>query len=105
MKKLWIVLLVIASFCGCSTTNETTNSKESCPGGQEIILKDLSGLDGCSWVLVSEDGVKYEPTNLDQYIDSPIDGKRYKAHFNKKKGGVSICMVGAIVEIDCLKEL
>ena len=82
----------------------------SCPSTEEIdpcidltkaVLKDYTGLDGCTWILELENGDKLEPINLDQFeivleVDQEV-GIDYIA-----LDAASICMVGEIVELRCL---
>ena len=76
-----------------------------CPNGVNATLKNLTGLDGCSWVLVLENGKKLEPTNLKKFDHIKLeDGKQVIVEYETKPLAASICMVGTIVEITCISE-
>ena len=97
MKKL-IILFIFISFSLFSCYKESP-----CENSVTATLKNLTGLDGCGWVLVLKDGSKLEPVNLQQFSITLKDGKDVNVSFHEVEGA-SICMVGKIVEIDCLSE-
>ena len=77
----------------------------TCPNGVNATLKNLTGLDGCSWVLVLDNGKKLEPTNLKKFDNIKLeDGKKVIVEYETKPMAASICMVGTIVEIICISE-
>lgn len=76
-----------------------------CPDSVHATLKNLTGLDGCSWVLVLDNGKKLEPTNLKKFDNIKLeDGKEVFVKYETKPLAASICMVGTIVEIICISE-
>ena len=91
-----------------NTIEASTPTKEDnalCPNGVKATLKNLTGLDGCSWVLVLENGKKLEPTNLKKFDNIKLeDGKEVFVQYETKPLAASICMVGTIVEIICISE-
>jgi hypothetical protein len=63
----------------------------------------MTGLDGCGMVIELENGDKLEPTNLSNFEIDVEDGKKIWVEYH----GVwmaSICMVGEVVEVDCIGE-
>ena len=87
------------------TQPEIKVDKPLCPKGVKATLKNLTGLDGCSWVLVLENGKKLEPTNLKKFDHIKLeDGKQVIVEYETKPLAASICMVGTIVEIICISE-
>ncbi|MES2799960.1 MAG: hypothetical protein V4638_08085 [Bacteroidota bacterium] len=94
--KITLALLISISFLLISC------SSEKCPGGEKATLVDLTGLDGCGFVIELEDGSRLEPTNLLDYDNTPVNGKKVWVKYQTVDGG-SICMVGQIVEITCLE--
>lgn len=79
-------------------------SKESgCSDSEHVIMRNLTGLDGCGWVLQLDDGSKLEPQNLNDFEIEFVEGKSLHVSYKEIDAG-SICMVGKIVEIKCLVE-
>ena len=67
-------------------------------------LKNLTGLDGCSWVLELEDGVRVEPINLEEFDIEKQDGQKIYVSYEIEQGYASICMIGSIVRITCIEK-
>jgi len=63
---------------------------------------DMSGLDGCTFLLKLEDGKKLEPLNLDQAYKK--DGLAVWIRYVDSKGSVSICMAGKMVKLIALEK-
>lgn len=76
--------------------------KDTCSGGETVILRDLTGLDGCTWVFECKDGSRLEPVNLDEFLTGPKDKEKFSISY-KAAGAASVCMVGEMVEITCMK--
>ncbi|MGB3850644.1 MAG: hypothetical protein WA958_11800 [Tunicatimonas sp.] len=90
-------------------------------------VRDLTGLDGCSWVLELEDGRRLEPhlatigfcgtppldpeieaaisRNAVWYEASPQDGMKVRIAYEVLSEQMSICMVGPVVQVTCLEVL
>lgn len=81
-------------------------------------VRDLTGLDGCGFVFELADGSRIEPQRLIRcgtptakgINDDPlegfefIDGKKVFISYDKTESP-SICMVGPVVQITCIKEV
>ncbi len=70
------------------------------------ILKDLTGLDGCRWVIELDkknDGKVLEPVNLDDFNVTLENGQKVKLSY-VTLGSPSICMVGDVVELKSLRD-
>ena len=70
------------------------------------VLKNLTGLDGCGWVIqLAENGTtkKLEPINLGDFNVPLVDGKKVEFSY-QKTGSPSICMVGDVVKLTSLKD-
>ncbi len=107
----WIYgLLVVLSFsrfqCG-----ETDDCQKPC--GYRATVKDLTGLDGCNFVLELEDGSRLVPQKL-IYIQAPDPEQDPGYYFDFKDGekvcfdyreteGADACMVGKLVFLTCIK--
>ncbi len=74
-----------------------------CEDGEKGVLKDLTGLDGCGFVIDLEDGRRIEPLGFPEGF-TPIDGKGVRVAF-QLVDQASICMSGEIVEIACISFL
>lgn len=78
-------------------------SKQSCDGAIKAKLVDLTGLDGCGWVLEKTDEKRLEPINLEGFDFDLENGKKVWVSYEESGGG-SICMVGDIVKVTCIDE-
>lgn len=88
---------------------------EECIRGcaQSATVKDLTGLDGCGFVLELADGSRLVPQKL-TYIQAPdpeqdpgfyfnfVDGQKVWFDF-KAADGVDACMAGQLVFLTCIK--
>ena len=116
--KVCSFLTAIAIFTICCTTISCSKSvyiqeteadsqphSEICPNAVEATLKDFTGLDGCSWVLVLDNGKKLEPTNLQKFDNIKLtDNTRVFIEYKPIYNAASICMIGTMVEIICISE-
>lgn len=92
-------------------------------------VRDLTGLDGCGWVLELENGERLEPylvyanygdplwcgmvssdSRSQSHIDpqlwhnaNPQDGMKVRIAYEVLPEQVSVCMVGPIVQLTCLE--
>jgi hypothetical protein len=86
-------------------------------GSTYATVKDFSGLDGCGWVLVKDNGEKLEPyfpgnpgnesLNTDSFSPSFSlrDGQRVRIGYEVLEDMASICMIGKTVKIICIEEV
>lgn len=89
-------LLIILLFFSCGNNS-------GCAKSVHVKMRNLTGLDGCSWVLQLDNESYLEATNLSEFDVDFIEGKDLHVTYKEIDGG-SICMVGKIVEIKCLSE-
>ena len=61
-KKILVLtfFLVVIAFDSC-------NKESECEDSQSAKLVNMTGLDGCSWMIELGDGTKLEPTNLNDF--------------------------------------
>ncbi len=79
--------------------------KESeCENSHSAKLVDMTGLDGCSWMIELNNGSKLEPTNLNDFSINLQDNKKIWVVYHSAPQMASICMHGEIVTIDCISE-
>ena len=80
-------------------------------------IRDLTGLDGCGFVLELEDGTRLEPLRLTIcenniiYTKDPLinielaDGKKVLIDYELEEGFASTCMAGKTASITCIHEV
>ena len=89
LKSILFILLLV--FCvSCQTRMDM----------EKATLRDLTGLDGCSWVLEKQDGNQLEPVNLLEFQNKfdLQDGQKVWIQYNEV-GSASICMVGPTIDL------
>ena len=116
MKTIFIsigLILMTLSSCDSEEVNPTCDIIAT--------VKDYTGVDGCGFVFVDNEGNVYEPVwQWGLYCGTPplpkeitddplygfeyIDGKKISFSYEPYDGG-SICMVGKMVIVTCLQEL
>lgn len=71
-------------------------------GYSKLIVIDERGLDGCGFLLKTENNEKLEPTNIPENFKK----NNYKiwAKFSLIKGGASICMSGPMIKLIDIKK-
>lgn len=94
MKSLILSTILLLIFSACNRT--------SCENAQAATIEDYTGLDGCGLVIKLQNGEVLEPVNLNDFNLTPTDGMKVWVKYHEVSGMASICMVGPIVEIDCL---
>jgi len=94
MKALFYLSFLLLIFSACNRT--------SCENAQAATIEDYTGLDGCGLVIKLQNGNVLEPVNLNDFNITPTDGMKVWVKYHEVSGMASICMVGPIVEIDCL---
>jgi len=98
MSKILSLLIITFTLTQCG---DKTNDS-ACTGTETYSLRNLSDLDGCTWSLVRGDQ-SYEAINLVEYISQPEDGQEVEMRIVERPDFLSICMVGKIVEIECMQ--
>ena len=99
-----MILLILSCFTTSSCSKKISVTQTPCANAVEAKLTDLTGLDGCSWVLELENGKRLEPINLEQFSNIElVDGKKVLVEY-QEQNSASVCMVGKTVKITCLTE-
>jgi hypothetical protein len=106
--SLFLMLLasmfLLASLTSCSKENGLV---KNC--GTPATVRDLSGLDGCGFVLELDNGQRLEPVTFVRCGNDPgsqfewKDGQRVTIGYQELNDRGSICMVGKVVEITCIE--
>lgn len=92
----WISIISLALMVSCSKNT-------SCASAIKGKLKNLTGLDGCGWV-IEANGKTYEPINLGEFDSSLlVENQHIFFSYNSFSGG-SICMVGETIQLTCVEK-
>ena len=114
IKTLFAVVclaLLATTFSGCkakkeaekdSAQKQTTQPKND--AAVQGILKNMTGLDGCKWLIELTNGNKLQPTNLADFNIALEDGKPVTVDYVAQPGVMSTCMAGKVVKIITIKE-
>lgn len=99
MKRSLFILsaLALLSLAAC----KKNDAPATCPNGVSATFKNLTGLDGCGYVLELADGSRLEVANLDALNLTPQDGMKVRVEY-QQTDMASICMVGPIVLVSCI---
>lgn len=98
-KNFVILFSSLILFASCENS---TNSSDY----QEVKLIDMTGFDGCGWVLEVQDSAKsmLEPVNLSEFNIEMIENKTIYIQYHEVDNYTSICMIGPIIKIDNIKK-
>ena len=67
-------------------------------------VRDYTGLDGCHFIIELDSGPKLEPVRL-PYSFEFYDGQRVAVGYQPLLDAASICMVGILADITCIREI
>jgi hypothetical protein len=70
----------------------------------EVLLVDLTGLDGCGWIFQLDNSERLEPTNLHDFKVELVDSTRYAITYEMSPNG-SYCMVGDIIILQTIDQI
>jgi hypothetical protein len=99
MKQFVIfVLLSILTF-SCNPTKTTTSNCTT-----EGIVKDMTGLDGCKFIIQLTDGTKLNPIELSDKSFQLKDGQKIRFSY-EAIDAMNICMAGETVKVTCINEI
>ncbi|MBK6930242.1 MAG: hypothetical protein IPH12_05020 [Saprospirales bacterium] len=102
--RFFLAAFVAFSLLAC-TKNSNCGDMPLCPDAVSATFKNLTGLDGCGYVLQLADGAYLEVVNLSELNLTPADGMKVRVKYSPQSGMASICMVGPIVRVDCIEEV
>ncbi|HHB79522.1 MAG TPA: hypothetical protein ENK85_09855 [Saprospiraceae bacterium] len=96
----YLIIVILWTDCG---TPKSASQTITCDTSGTIV--DMTGLDGCRWMLVTDGGSKLLPQKWPKDFE-PKDNLAVKFHFTEVKDVASICMAeDKIVTVDCIKPL
>lgn len=102
LSHITLLLSLLLALAQCKSTKKNTTPVDySSQGYTKAIVRNLTGLDGCGFLLEISEGKKLEPTNLAEEIKK--DRLIVWVKFTETKGKASVCMAGRIVTITDLK--
>lgn len=96
-NKILLFLLLTTSWM-------TSCQKSTCEGAVKATIKDATGTDGCGILIQLQNGDHLEPRNLEELGFDANNGQKVWVSYHLDPNGVSICMVGDPVEIDCIEK-
>ena len=97
-KVLVLTFIVLTQFIN------SCNKQSECEDSHSAKLVNMTGLDGCSWMIELGDGTKLEPTNLNDFNINIQENQKIWVVYHTAAQMASICMHGEIVTIDCISE-
>lgn len=98
-KLLFICCLISFSFFHCDSP-DTDQASNDCPEAEAYQMRDMTGLAGCSWMLVKGDQA-YEVINLSEFYDSFGEDVSVVVELKTREDLASNCQAGIISEIVC----
>ncbi len=100
MKKIILFSTIsLLIFSACNQTKKTTPLQ--CAADTRYVegkLKNLTGFDGCGWVIALDDSTVLEPVNLADFTLQKSEGMPVQCCY-KEVSAASICMVGKTVQL------
>ncbi len=68
-------------------------------------VKDNSGLDGCKYLIVLENGKRLEPLIVEDKNFKFRDGQKIRLTYEQEREMMSVCMAGQGVRVTCIEEV
>jgi hypothetical protein len=117
MKKFLSILSLSAILLSC---DEEFDSSVPCSRGVEATVRDLTGIEGCGFVFILNDGTKLEPYIIgycgteplpEEVTENPLfdfewqEGKKVIIGYEEMPNRNSYCNAGPTVKITCLTEV
>ncbi len=99
--KLVLLICLIAFINSCNKIKNTKNSQQ-CPNQVDGKIIDMSGLDGCRWMIQLNDGSKINPINLEDFGVTLKTNNNIKISYKENKDMMTACMAGKIITILCI---
>ena len=94
MKKAQVIIVVgLILLSNCSSISDST----------EVFNERGTVILGLCWLIVNDDGMKYEPINLD--AEFRIEDLSVKFEFKRRTDLGSICMQGRMIELIKIEKL
>ncbi len=97
---LHLILITLATSCG--STKKTTSVVETCDTNGTLL--DLSNLDGCTWIILTDDGEKLLPMDWPPDFQK-VDGQSIRYHATPIEGMNNCMAEDRMVKLDCVKSI
>ena len=95
-------IITLLCFTWLTLTSEKCDQDTTCK--ESVIAMDMSDLDGCGMILVTENDKKLLPVNLEEYPLTINNGDHLSVSYSVLKDGMSICMAeDAMIKLTCLE--
>ncbi|OON68635.1 hypothetical protein [Hymenobacter sp. CRA2] len=101
MRRLHLLLPAVALMLTAFSCQNADSPAPDCQTPSTI--RDLTGLDGCGYVLVLDNGQRLEPHGDVWQAYAKHDGERVTINYEEEPSP-SICMVGAGVKLNCIQQ-
>ena len=95
---------LVLSFIVLTLFINSCNKQSECEDSHIAKIVNMTGLDGCSWMIELRNGTKLEPTNLNDFSINLQENQKIWVVYHTAAQMASICMAGEIVTIDCISE-
>ena len=102
--KIFYQKILLQSLVVLTLTIYSCNKESKCENSHSAKLVNMTGLDGCSWMIELNNGTKLEPTNLNDFNINLQENQKIWVVYHTAAQMASICMHGEIVTIDCISE-
>lgn len=99
---LFLLCLALA-LAACHSSSNTNGGTAACPHTGEV--KDLTSLDACGLVIVSDKGEQFMPADMAVPGITLAAGQKVRFGYTDMPDAMSACMAGKIVRITCLEVL
>ena len=100
--KIFYQKILVLTFVLLIIGIHSCNKQSECKNPNSAKLVNMTGLDGCSWMIELNNGTKLEPTNLNDFSINLEENKKIWVVYHTAAQMASICMTGEIVTIDCI---
>ena len=98
-KSIFIIPLIISLFLFNSCERIDYSDM------QEAVIKDMSWLDGCGYLIELSDGTYLQAINLNEFDIELEDNKEIWVKYHSYSNSIlNTCMCGEVVEIEDLRE-
>ena len=98
-QKILVLTFIVLTLC-----INSCNKQSECENSHSAKLVNMTGLDGCSWMIELNDGTKLEPTNLNDFNINLQENQKIWIVYHTAAQMASICMHGEIVTVDCISK-
>ena len=103
--RLLILLTCLTFLLSCNTKPEVSKNKQSACKTTATV-KDFTGLDGCTFLILLENGDKLLPAKLNDESFTFRDGQKIRFDYKEMKDVMSICMAEKMtIEVTCIEEI